>query len=133
MSTTGPLEDRIAIRETLEAYADAVFRRDGDAWGATWAENAEWDLAGTQVSGKANIVGLWTTAMKGFSFVAFFVQAAEIRIDGARAQVRSYTVEELVETGGNFRHIVGRYDDEMVKTDGRWLFARRTYRILRES
>ena len=133
MSFTGPLEDRIAIRETIEAYADAVFRRDGEAWAANWAEDSVWNLAGMEVAGKANIVALWTGAMAGFSFVAFFAQPGEIRIDGNRASVRSYTVEDLVETDGKPRHVVGRYDDELVKEDGHWLFARRIYTILKDS
>ena len=39
MAFTGPLEDRIAIRELLETYADAVCRVDAEAWGSTWAED----------------------------------------------------------------------------------------------
>jgi hypothetical protein len=35
MPSTGPAEDRLAIRELLETYADAVCRRDADDWGAT--------------------------------------------------------------------------------------------------
>ena len=34
----GPLEDRMAIRERIEAYSDAVFRKDADAWIANWRE-----------------------------------------------------------------------------------------------
>lgn len=130
---SAPLEDRLAIRERLEAYADAVFRRDAEAWGANWAEDSVWNLGGTEVSGKANIVGLWNGAMAGFSFVAFFVQPGEITIEGNRARVRSYTAEDLVETGGRFRHVIGRYDDELVKQGGTWLFTRRIYTILRDS
>lgn len=133
MSFTGPIEDRIAIRETLEAYADAVFRRDAQAWGANWAEDSVWDLAGTEVSGKANIIGLWTTAMAGFSFVAFFVQPGEIKIDGNHATVRSYTVEHLADAEGKSRHIIGCYDDKLIKDNGAWRFAKRVYRILRDS
>ncbi len=44
MPFTGPAEDRLAIRELLEAYADAVNRCDAVGWGATWAEDAEWSL-----------------------------------------------------------------------------------------
>ena len=34
MPFTGPAEDRLAIRELLETYADAVTRCDAEAWGA---------------------------------------------------------------------------------------------------
>ena len=38
MPFSGPVEDRLAIRELLETYADAVTRQDAEAWGSTWAE-----------------------------------------------------------------------------------------------
>lgn len=41
MPFTGPAEDRLAIRELLETYADAVTRCHADDWAATWAEDAE--------------------------------------------------------------------------------------------
>ena len=37
MDTTA---DRLAVRERIEAYADAVFRKDAESWGACWAEDA---------------------------------------------------------------------------------------------
>ena len=39
MAFSGPLEDRIAIRELLETYANAACRVDAEAWGSTWAED----------------------------------------------------------------------------------------------
>lgn len=70
MPFTGPAEDRLAIRELLEAYADAVCRSDAEDWGATWADDAEWSLPdypeiGT-TKGKAAIVAMWTEAMKAY-------------------------------------------------------------------
>jgi len=44
MSFSGPAEDRLAIRELIEAYADAVTRNDATAWIATWAEDSIWSL-----------------------------------------------------------------------------------------
>ncbi|MFN7174902.1 MAG: nuclear transport factor 2 family protein, partial [Thermaurantiacus tibetensis] len=43
---TGELADRLAIRERIEAYNDAVFRRDAEDWAACWAEDAVWEVAG---------------------------------------------------------------------------------------
>lgn len=34
MPFTGPFEDRLAIRELIESYGDAVTQRDVDAWAA---------------------------------------------------------------------------------------------------
>lgn len=35
-------------------------------------------------------------------------------------------------TGGTIRAVGGLYEDEMVKVDGRWLYAKRVYRIVVE-
>ena len=72
MAITGPIEDQLAIRALHDNYADAVFRRDAADWGALWADDAVWDLAGTTVNGKDSIVGLWQGAMGTFAFVGFF-------------------------------------------------------------
>ena len=133
MSFEGPIEDRLAIRELIEDYADAVFQRDEKCWGANWAEDATWNLGGTEVKGKANIVGFWTKAMAGFSFVAFFAAPGAIQVSGNKASARVYTTENLVETSGKRRHVIGQYDDEFTKQSGRWLFSRRTYRILQDT
>ena len=46
MISSGPLEDRIAIRELVESYNDAVMRFDGDAWADNWRDDATWHLPG---------------------------------------------------------------------------------------
>ena len=133
MPFEGPIEDRLAIRELIEDYADAVFQRDEKRWAANWADDACWNLAGMEVKGKTNIVGMWKQAMAGFSFVAFFAAPGAIEVDSNKARARVYTTEDLVETNGKRRHVIGQYEDELTKQSGRWLFARRTYRILQDS
>ena len=133
MGFEGPLEDRIAIRERIEAYGDAVFQRDEAAWAANWADDSIWNLAGMEVKGKTNIVAMWKNAMAGFSTVTFLANPGAIRIRGNTADVRVYTLEFLVETGGKARRVVGQYDDRLVKENGAWLFQSRSYKILNEA
>lgn len=133
MPFEGPQDDRIAIRERIESYADAVFQRDEAAWGANWTEDSTWSLMGTEVKGKANIVAMWCQAMAGFSFVSFFGNPGSIAIHGDKADVRVYTLEFLVEAGGKARRVVGQYDDKLVKRGGQWLFQSRNYRILSDT
>jgi len=133
MPFEGPIEDRLAIRELIEDYADAVFQRDEKRWAANWTDEACWNLAGMEVKGKTNIVGMWKQAMTGFSFVAFFAAPGAIEVDNNKARARVYTTEDLVEMNGKRRHVIGQYEDELTKQSGRWLFARRTYRILQDS
>lgn len=133
MAFEGSVEDRLSIRELIEAYSDAVFRRDEAALAATWTDDGVWNLVGTEVVGKANIVAAWRQAMKEYTFTAFFSVPGDIRVvtrDCGTARV--YASEYLVQADGRIRHVIGQYHDVLLKTRGRWLFRRRTYRILRD-
>lgn len=131
MISSGPVEDRLAIRELVESYNDAVMRFDGEAWRANWAEDAVWTLPGAgEVTGRDNVYGRWQQAMSAFSFVGFFASAGPITVDGDNARGTWYQQEFLHQKDGVKRAITGRYTDEYVKIDGRWLFRKRVYEIL---
>jgi uncharacterized protein (TIGR02246 family) len=132
MISRGPIEDRLAIRELVESYNDAVIRFDADAWGANWVEDGTWSLPGMgPVSGRATIVGVWKQAMSAFSFVGFFASAGPILVDGDRAHGTWYQQEFLHQKDGARRAITGRYEDDYVKRDGRWYFHKRVYEVLK--
>ena len=131
MPFTGPTEDRLAIRDLLDAYADAVSRFDVDDWSALWAEDSVWSLPDypqyPDTHGKAAIVAMWTTAMKDYPGIMFHAWPGSIEIDGDRAQVRSWTAE-VYDKDGQVHRDRGRYEDVCIKLDGKWLFQRRAFR-----
>lgn len=132
MAPVGPLEDRIAIRELMEAYADAVFRNDAEGWAACWTEDAVWDLMGNEVRGISAMLPAWEGAMAGFRLAGFFVFPGEIVVESERARARSHTQEHLIGTDGHVRKIIGRYQDELRKSGDRWRFTVRRYTVLNE-
>ncbi|UAB79305.1 nuclear transport factor 2 family protein [Erythrobacter sp. SCSIO 43205] len=131
MPFTGPAEDRLAIRELIDAYADAVTMRDAEAWGSTWAEDSRWEMPDypefPPQNGRENIVALWQGAMEQYPGIMFEAWPGSIEIDGERATVRSYTAEVYDQDGNTVRDR-GQYEDECVKIDGRWYFAKRSFR-----
>jgi len=131
MISSGPIEDRLAIRELVESYNDAVMRFDGDAWQANWRDDATWSLPGAgPISGKENFYPMWKQAMAGFSFVGFFASAGPIVVDGDTAHGTWYQQEVLHQKDGVKRLVTGQYEDDYVKVDGRWYFQKRVYDIL---
>ena len=130
MISSGPLEDRLAIRELVESYNDAVMRFDADAWGSNWTEDATWDLGRGEVTGRENIVQTWQGAMSAFSFVGFFASAGPIVVDGDTAHATWYQQEFLHQKEGGKMNVTGQYEDDYVKQDGRWFFAKRVYKVL---
>ena len=131
MPFTGPFEDRLAIRELLEAYADAVTRIDAHDWAATWAEDAEWSLPdypelGT-TRGRAAIKAMWIEAMKNYPGIMFEAWPGSIEVDGDTAKMRSYT-SEIYDSEGVTTRDRGVYEDVCVKRNGQWMFQSRSFR-----
>ena len=131
MRSSGPLEDRLAIRELVESYNDAVMRFDGDAWAANWRDDATWELPGAgPITGKENFFPIWKQAMSDFSFVGFFASAGPVVVDGDSAKATWYQQEFLHLKDGTKRNVTGKYQDEYVKVDGKWYFQKRIYEVL---
>jgi ketosteroid isomerase-like protein len=131
MISSGPIEDRLAIRELVDSYNDAVMRFDRDAWAANWTDDAVWSLPGMgDVAGKDKFVPMWQQMMSGFSFVGFFASAGPIVVNGNSAHGTWYQQEFLHQKDGAKRRITGRYEDDYVKRGGRWFFQKRVYSVL---
>jgi ketosteroid isomerase-like protein len=132
MAFEGPFEDRLAIRELLEAYSDAVCNVDADAWGATWAEDGVWELPDYpeigKITGKNNIVVAWKAAMAGYPGIVFVATPGSIIVTGDTASSRSYTSEVFNDKDGVTNRHRGRYEDVLVKRAGKWLFKNRRFK-----
>lgn len=127
-------DDDLAIRDLVARYADAVCRRDAEAWAATWAEDGVWQLPGApRVQGRDAIVALWRNAMAGLPFVAQLVHQGVLDIDGDRATGRWYLTETLKTADGSGRHDIGVYEDRYVRTADGWRFSERHYTILHDA
>ncbi|MEM7002244.1 MAG: nuclear transport factor 2 family protein [Pseudomonadota bacterium] len=130
MISTGAIEDRLAIRELIESYNDAVMRFDEAAWAENWTEDATWNTGQGDLTGKGVFVPVWREAMSNFSFVGFFASAGPIIVEGDTAHGTWYQQEFLHQKAGGKMNITGRYEDDYVKRDGRWYFQKRIYSIL---
>ena len=129
--SSGPLEDRFAIRELIESYNDAVMRFDGDAWAENWTDDATWTLPGVgDLTGKDTFFPVWKQAMSAFEFVGFFASAGPIHVDGNSATGTWYQQEFLHQKDGVKRTVTGKYSDIYTKTGGRWYFTNRVYQVL---
>lgn len=134
MSFTGPFEDRLAIHELVASYADAITVRDGDAWKSLWAEDSEWCLplipGMESIKGRDAIYGAWSAAMKDFPEMVGAASLGMLEVTGEEAKGRAYPRELIISPDGTTSTDYGRYDDEYIKQDGRWLFKSRTHSIL---
>jgi uncharacterized protein (TIGR02246 family) len=129
---SGPIEDRLAIRELNGTYADGVVRIDAETWASVWAEDSHWDLMGHEVHGKDAIVAMWNGAMSGLEAVSFHCIPCMIEVTGNTARARVQTQEILKAKDAPARHVGGLYEDELAKIDGEWRFTARKFRIVAE-
>lgn len=130
MSANGSVEDRLAIRELIEAYGDAVCQHDAEAWADLWCDDGIWDMPsipsiGTLV-GKDQIMPVWIAAMDALRGMVMLVTVGKITVDGDRATARSY-ISEAYPRGSEVARDRGMFEDEIVRRDGRWLFQKRTF------
>lgn len=133
MPFTGPLDDRIAIRELLDSYTDAACRMDRADWLACWHDDATWWTHYFDVSGKEAIAATYDGLMGNVETTSFIGQLGSCEIEGTRAICRSYAQERLVFRDGAGSHrLTGRYEDELRKDSGQWRFAARVYKVMIE-
>lgn len=132
MSFTGPLEDRILIRELYDTYADGANRMDRATWLGCWTSDACWKTHYFDLTDREAIGRQYDQIMADVTTTTFFTQVCAIEVDGDRAKARAIAKERLVMSGGGSYRLTGRYEDELVRQGGRWLFARRIYHVMIE-
>jgi ketosteroid isomerase-like protein len=126
----GPLDDRLVIRERMGAYSDAVFQRDRELWLANWIEDCTWHTLGREFRGKPELRDQWAKIWESLEKMAFFIEVGAIEVLGEKADARCYCREILFLKDGRVRKVVGQYDDMLVRENGVWLFAKRSYTLL---
>ena len=121
------IEDESALRNLMARYVDAVMRNDAAAWASTWAADGVWNLMGTPVTGRDNILGLWQQMMGSFEFAIMMPSTCLFDITGDTASGHWYLQEYTRDLEGNGNIVLSRYLDTYVKQDGQWLYQSREY------
>ena len=128
MPFTGPLEDRIAIREMYDTYADGANRMDRETWLSAWADDGVWKTHYFEVSGHAGIGAKYDELMAAVTATTFLSQLCSIEVDGDSAKASAIGQERLIMPGGSFR-LTGLNQDRLVRRAGRWQILRRDYHV----
>ena len=123
------LEDKDAIREVIARYSFCFDDARFDDWAAMFTEDAIFEVKGHyMLEGRAAIRELGNTVpknAKGLPGMKHFMMNQIIDVQGDRATATCYLL--LLREGTPLAvDIAGRYEDELVRQDGRWLFAKRT-------
>jgi uncharacterized protein (TIGR02246 family) len=131
------LVDKAAIEAVVVQYVTALDTLDADAYEGVFTEDAVYDVTGTVYRGRAAIRKIVTDlrASRARSEAAgtpsprlyhLMANSSIEIVDSTHARHQSYA--QTVRAADNGQFIVGfmgRYEDELVKIDGRWLIASR--------
>jgi ketosteroid isomerase-like protein len=127
VQNSGPLEDRLLIRELYGLYSDASNRGDADAWLACFTDDGQWNSHMFRCTGTAQLREQWDALWANFASLGFLSEIGPIAVDGDTARARSYAREIVRLKDGGLYKLIGAYDDHIVRRNGAWLFARRDY------
>jgi uncharacterized protein (TIGR02246 family) len=131
------LLDRAEIEALVVRYATALDTLDADAYAGVFAEDAVFDVAGTVHSGRAAIRKIVTDLQASRTrneaagtpsprlYHVMANTSIEV-IDATNARHQSYAQTVRAAESGQFVvGFMGRYEDVLVKRDGRWLIQSR--------
>jgi ketosteroid isomerase-like protein len=144
------VEDRLQIEQLLMRYAAALNTEDVDTYLSLFTEDAVFELRRAvdqppflgPFKGRDALRKQWFPdtvgrapkpgAGRDFGPMRHVTTNYEIAVKGDTATVRAFFIE-IVSNGANIPpgsrpptiHAMGRYEDELVKKNGQWLFSKR--------
>jgi ketosteroid isomerase-like protein len=113
------------IHALVEAYTDAIARRDGDAWAATWDADGEWELLGHRVVGRDAAKSFWAEAIAGFAEVEHSERCVELRVDGDLGRGVWAVNERTIDHEGRSFSLSAEYHDRYRRGPDGWAFIER--------
>lgn len=124
MDTLELLLAREEIRNLLARYPIAFDNQDWDTWETLWTDDVAFVVDGVPIEGLPAVKKFMMECLPPDYRSKHFCANPLIEVDPDGTSARAWT--DVVWIGQNFlNQIVGRYEDTLVKRDGRWLIARR--------
>ncbi len=115
---------REEIRDLVSRYPVAFDDRDWEEWNKLWTEDTAFVVDGVAIEGLDALRAFAQTCLPDDYLSKHMCGQTVIDLaeDGLSARART----DVVWIAANYdNQIVARYDDTLVKRDGRWLIARR--------
>ena len=122
------IEDRAEIEQLLLNYGRHLDARDFKAYGELFARDGVWEGGMGTVQGPTAIQAFMEKAIPGPNTAHNFHLLSNFVIDVQGDTATAWSRWQFVAPGQDGRPVVaqaGRYDDTLVREDGRWKFKRR--------
>ncbi|MEZ5735947.1 MAG: nuclear transport factor 2 family protein [Novosphingobium sp.] len=116
-----------AIRQLHARYVDAVWRKDMDAFGDCFAEDAEWRVAGQVMRGRTEIVKAMGGAFQNYRRILMTFRTPILEVGDGVASGRTYVSENSQFADGRPFGPIGIYFERFVDEGDRWRFKWRLF------
>ena len=130
MPFTGPIEDRMLIRERMSAYAESMFSQDLEGWLSHFTEDVAWRFGANTMHGREELKASWPNLWNPLKAMGYFTEVASIEVEGDKARAKCYSRQIFFHKDGKVVKVVGLYRDELVKRGGEWLFSAREFTMI---
>jgi uncharacterized protein (TIGR02246 family) len=119
----------VQIRQLHARYADAVWRKDAECFGALFADDAEWKVAGMHLVGRTEIQATFAKFMVHVerTLMRFATPVITLGDDGVSS--RTQTVENNRFADGRTASTIGIYYERFVVQGGVWRFRWRHWNL----
>lgn len=126
--------DRLAIRDIIDSYSNAVSRRDWDLLSDIFAENGIWRVRGVgedrEVESRAAVVEAVSSVVSSFEFLVQMPHAPNIVLSGDTATATTVMQEIVRVNADTGLALYGIYYDRLVRTESGWKFAERRFQAV---
>ncbi|APR82241.1 Hypothetical protein A7982_07590 [Minicystis rosea] len=125
------LSDHVAIREIVARFHDAVNHRELAGIGDLFTEDAVWEVLSPydfRLEGRAAIATGIPASVGRTEVLEQTVSTTIVHVESPERAVARSTLSEVGRfPDGRGMFVTGTYFDHLVKRDGVWRFARRTF------
>ncbi len=115
------------IRQLHARFADAVWRKDAEAFAECFSQDAEWKIATMHIKGKNEIGAFFDRIMGICARVRLIVGTPILEVGDGVASSRVSVTELAKMTDGSSAMTLGVYYDRYVEEGGRWCFSWRHF------
>ena len=118
--------DELEILELAARYNHAIDHREGEAWADVFTDDGQLITDGTvRAAGREGLLGHIRRAQASGQKVRHWICNPLIDGDGDSARLRMYVLAYVFTDGNITPTIMGEYDDDLVRENGRWKFRTR--------
>ena len=116
-------DDQLAIMDLSARYCHATDSHNAEAWADTFTADGAIEAPQGTSQGRDALIQFSQGVNTGMPTVRHYVSNLVICGEGDSATMSSYL--NLINTDGNATVFTAIYEDEIVRVDGEWKFARR--------